>query len=40
MFTKLHIFDPGRFPYERVTFVDADLLPLRCFDHLFTHPPR
>ena len=35
MFTKLHIFDTGLFPYERVTFVDADLLPIRCFDHLF-----
>ena len=36
MYTKLHIFDAGLFPYERVTFVDADLLPIRRFDHLFT----
>src|SRR5579862_2974563 len=38
MFTKLHIFDPGLLPYKRVTFIDADLLPIRCFDHLFTLP--
>ena len=36
MFTKLHIFNAALFPYERVCFVDADLLPLRVFDHLFT----
>ena len=36
VYTKLHVFDPELLPYERVTFVDADLLPLRCFDHLFT----
>ena len=36
MYTKLHIFDAELFPYERVCFVDADLLPIRCFDHLFT----
>lgn len=36
MYTKLHIFDAGLFPYERVTFIDADLLPIRRFDHLFT----
>ena len=38
MFTKLHIFDAVLLPYERVCFIDADLLPLRCFDHLFTLP--
>jgi len=38
MYTKLHLFDAALFPYERVCFVDADLLPLRCFDHLFTLP--
>ena len=38
MYTKLHIFDAALFPYERVCFVDADLLPIRCFDHLFTLP--
>ena len=38
LYTKLHIFDAELMPYERVTFVDADLLPLRCFDHLFTLP--
>ena len=36
MYTKLHIFDGELFPYERLCFVDADLLPIRCFDHLFT----
>ncbi|MCW5891142.1 MAG: hypothetical protein KIT14_11410 [bacterium] len=36
MYTKLHLFDAELFPYARVCFVDADLLPLRCFDHLFT----
>ena len=38
MFTKLHLFDPRLLPYERVCFIDADLLPIRCFDHLFTLP--
>jgi alpha-N-acetylglucosamine transferase len=36
VYTKLHVFDAGLLPYARVVFVDADLLPLRCFDHLFT----
>ncbi len=39
MYTKLHIFDPELFPYEQICFVDADLLPIRCFDHLFTMAP-
>jgi alpha-N-acetylglucosamine transferase len=38
VYTKLHVFDAELLPFERVTFVDADLLPLRCFDHLFTLP--
>jgi alpha-N-acetylglucosamine transferase len=38
IYTKLHLFDSALLPYERVIFVDADLLPLRCFDHLFTLP--
>jgi len=38
MYTKLHLFDAALFPYERICFVDADLLPIRCFDHLFTLP--
>src|SRR5262249_34295062 len=38
MFTKLHISDPSLLPYHQVTFIDADLLPIRCFDHLFTLP--
>ncbi|HTY16628.1 MAG TPA: glycosyltransferase [Myxococcota bacterium] len=36
VYTKLHIFDEHLFPHRRVCFVDADLLPIRCFDHLFT----
>jgi lipopolysaccharide biosynthesis glycosyltransferase len=36
MYTKLHVFDSELLPYRRVCFVDADLLPLRRFDHLFT----
>ena len=36
MYTKLHIFDAELFPCRRVVFVDADLLPIRAFDHLFT----
>ena len=36
MYTKLHLFDAELLPYHRVCFVDADLLPIRCFDHLFT----
>jgi alpha-N-acetylglucosamine transferase len=38
MYTKLHLLDAALFPYQRVCFVDADLLPIRCFDHLFTLP--
>src|SRR5262249_60235922 len=38
MYTKLHLFDATLFPYERGCFIDAHLLPLRCFDHLFTLP--
>lgn len=38
VYTKLHIFNAQLFPCERVCFVDADLLPIRCFDHLFTLP--
>jgi alpha-N-acetylglucosamine transferase len=36
MYTKLHLFDPELLPYRRICFIDADLLPIRCFDHLFT----
>lgn len=38
VYTKLHVFDAELLPYARVAFIDADLLPLRCFDHLFTVP--
>lgn len=39
LYTKLHVFDAELLPYRRVAYVDADLLPLRCFDHLFLLPP-
>ena len=38
LYTKLHIFDSELLPYARLCFIDADLLPIRCFDHLFTLP--
>ena len=38
MYTKLHLFDEALLPYQRICFIDADLLPIRCFDHLFTLP--
>ncbi len=36
MYTKLHLFNSDLLPYEKVAYIDADLLPLRFFDHLFT----
>ena len=38
VYTKLYLFDSALFPYKKVTFVDADLLPVRFFDHLFAIP--
>ena len=34
-FFKLHIFNPEIFPYEKVCFVDSDLVPLNYYDSLF-----
>ena len=35
VFFKLHIFNPKLFPYEKVCFVDSDLVPLNYYDSLF-----
>ncbi len=35
VFFKLHIFNPDLFPYEKVCFVDSDLVPLNYYDSLF-----
>ena len=35
VFFKLHIFNPKYFPYEKVCFVDSDLVPLNYYDSLF-----
>lgn len=35
VFTKLHIFNSELFPYEKVVFVDNDLIPIKDFDSLF-----
>jgi len=38
VFFKLHIFNPKLFPYEKVCFVDSDLVPLNYYDSLFMLP--
>ena len=35
VFFKLHIFNPTLFPYEKVCFIDSDLVPLNYYDSLF-----
>ena len=35
VFFKLHIFNPALFPYEKVCFVDSDLVPMNYYDSLF-----
>ena len=35
VFTKLHIFNPDLMPYEKIVFVDSDLVPLNYYDSLF-----
>ena len=35
VFFKLHIFNPEYFPYEKVCFVDSDLVPMNYYDSLF-----
>ncbi|KAJ3283213.1 glycogenin glucosyltransferase, partial [Borealophlyctis nickersoniae] len=34
-YTKIHVFDPDVMPFERVVFMDADVLVLRNVDDLF-----
>lgn len=36
IFTKLHIFDFEKFNYEKVIFIDNDLIPITNFDKLVT----
>ena len=35
VFFKLHIFNPALFPYEKVCFIDSDLVPMNYYDSLF-----
>ena len=35
VFFKIHIFNPKLFDYEKVCFVDSDLVPMNYFDSLF-----
>jgi len=35
IFTKLHIFNSELFPYDKILFIDNDLIPLQKFDELF-----
>ena len=35
VFFKLNIFNPDLFPYEKVCFIDSDLVPLNYYDSLF-----
>jgi hypothetical protein len=37
IFTKLHIFDSKKFPYEKIVFIDNDLIPLKKFSNLFKY---
>jgi len=36
VFTKLHIFNAELFPYQKVVFLDVDVLPMGYFDSLFS----
>lgn len=36
-FSKIHVFNPFLFPYERVCFLDADVLVLKNIDDCFTY---
>jgi hypothetical protein len=35
VFTKLHIFNKNLLPYDKVLFIDSDLVPLKNYDTLF-----
>eukprot|EP00933_Yihiella_yeosuensis_P039805 TRINITY_DN33986_c0_g1_i1.p1 TRINITY_DN33986_c0_g1~~TRINITY_DN33986_c0_g1_i1.p1 ORF type:complete len:654 (-),score=112.60 TRINITY_DN33986_c0_g1_i1:244-2205(-) len=39
VFTKLHMFNPDVLPYDRVTFLDTDMIVLRNIDELFELRP-
>lgn len=48
VFTKFWILNKDIFPYDKVCFVDSDIIPIKCYDTLFTlktpagiiEPPR
>ncbi len=35
VFTKLHIFDKNKLPYDKIVFVDTDIIPIQKYDELF-----
>lgn len=35
VFTKMHIFNKNILPYDKVLFVDSDLIPIKDFDNIF-----
>ena len=35
IFTKLNIFNPNILPYDKIVFIDTDLIPLSNYDSLF-----
>ena len=35
MFTKMHIFNSEILPFDKILFVDSDLIPLKEFDNIF-----
>jgi glycogenin len=36
-FSKLHVFNPALFPYDRLCFLDSDVLVLKEFDSVFSY---
>lgn len=35
VFTKLHIFDSDKFNYDKIVFIDTDIIPIKGYDKLF-----
>lgn len=35
VFTKLHIFDSNKFSYDKLVFIDNDIIPIKNYDELF-----
>jgi hypothetical protein len=35
VFTKLHIFNSEKFPYDKIVFIDTDIIPIKKYDELF-----